>query len=74
MLTGKEYQHFLQQTDILSEEEYAYVFSQTLLDTCTPPYWFSDVDSAYRRFLEVQENRKRKARKYDKYDKYDDDE
>lgn len=58
MLTGKEYQHFLQQTDILSEEEYAYVFSQTLLDTCTPPYWYADIESAYRRFAELMREKK----------------
>lgn len=62
LITAKDYQLFLQKTDNLTEEEYRQVFGDILTDTCTPPYWYSDIESAYRRFAKLMREKKEGGR------------
>lgn len=62
LVTAKDYQLFLQKADSLTEEEYRRVFGDMLTDTCTPPYWYADIDVAYRRFAELMREKKEGGR------------
>ncbi len=62
LITAKDYQLFLQKTDNLTEEEYRTVFGDILTETCTPPYWYSDIESAYRRFAKLMREKKEGGR------------
>lgn len=61
LITAKDYQLFLQKTDGLTEEEYRRVFGDVLTDTCTPPYWYADINAAYRRFAELMREKKERG-------------
>lgn len=58
MITTKEYQEFLQKSEGLTDAEYEMVFSKQMLETCMPPYWFHDIEGAYKRYKKVLEIRK----------------
>ena len=62
LVTAKDYQLFLQKVDSLTEEEYRRVFGDMLTDTCTPPYWYADIDAAYRRFAKLMREKKEGGR------------
>lgn len=62
LITAKDYQLFLQKTESLTEREYRRVFGDMLTDTCTPPYWYADINAAYRRFAELMREKKEERR------------
>ena len=62
LITAKDYQLFLQKTDNLTEEEYRIVFGDILTETCTPPYWYADIDAAYHRFAKLMREKKEGGR------------
>ena len=62
IMTAKEYQKFLQRSEGLTDAEYEMVFSKQMLETCTPPYWFYDIEGAYKRYEKVLEMRKLKEK------------